>query len=110
MRLLLDECISKRLAREFPGHHVRTVQQSGWSALKNGRLLSLAQAEFDVFVTLDQNLEYQQHVAGFDIAVLVLVSRSNNIDDLRPLRPRARALLSDLRPGLVVRVEREADA
>lgn len=110
MRLLLDECIPRQLAREFPGHSVQTVQQAGWSSLKNGRLLTLAQADFDVFVTVDQNLEYQQHIVGFDIAVLVLVSPSNNIDDLRPLMPRARTILSDLRPGLVVRVEREADA
>jgi hypothetical protein len=104
VRLLLDECIPKRLGREFPDHQVRSVQQAGWGGLTNGRLLAAAQQDFDAFVTVDQNLRFQQNLSGFAIAVVVLEAASNDIEDLRPLIPRVRALLPDLRPGQVVRV------
>jgi len=107
VRLLLDECIPKRLNREFTEHEVRTVQQAGWSGLANGRLLSAAEHDFDVFITVDQSLRFQQNVSGFAIAVVVLEARSNDIEDLRPLVPRVRALLAELRPGQVIRVSGE---
>jgi predicted nuclease of predicted toxin-antitoxin system len=110
VRILLDECIPKRLARELTDHQVRTVQQCGWSALKNGRLMELAQREFEAFVTVDQNLQYQQKVSGFEIAVVVLVAKSNDIDDLRPLMPQVRSILTDLRVGAVVRIEISGDS
>ena len=107
MRLLLDECIPKRLGREFPEHEVRTVPQAGWSGLENGQLLSAAQQEFDVFITVDQGLRFQQNISGFAIAVVVLEARSNDIEDLRPLVPRIRAPLAELLPGQVIRVSGE---
>ena len=62
MRILLDECLPRRLRRGLPGHEVRTVQELGWAGTKNGALLRRAMAEgFEVFVTVDRNLEYQQH-------------------------------------------------
>ena len=104
MRLLLDECIPKRLCRELAEHDVRTVQQSGWGGLTNGRLLVAAQQDFDVFLTVDQNLRFQQNISGFEIAVVVLEAPSNDIEDLRPLIPRVLALIPQLRPGQVLRV------
>ncbi len=59
MKVLLDECIDQRLAAEIADHEVKTVPQMGWANLKNGQLLTLAQAEFDVFITVDRNLPHQ---------------------------------------------------
>jgi predicted nuclease of predicted toxin-antitoxin system len=88
VRVLLDECLPRRLKRELVGHDARTVPEMGWASKRNGELLALAAAEFDVFLTADRNLSYQQGVSAFDIAVVVLVAPSNSIEDLRPLAPR----------------------
>ena len=59
MKILLDECIDRRLAKEIVGHDVKTVPQMGWATIKNGELLSLAEKEFDIFLTIDRNLSFQ---------------------------------------------------
>lgn len=69
MRILLDECIDRRLVRDLVGHEVKTAPQMGWSGVKNGQLLALAAVEFDVFITVDRNLSFQQNLPKFDIAV-----------------------------------------
>ena len=91
MRVLLDECVDWRLGRELAPHEVKTARQMGWTALRNGELLALASAEFDVFVTVDRNLSFQQDMVSFRIAVIVLRARTNRLADLRPL---VRSLLS----------------
>jgi predicted nuclease of predicted toxin-antitoxin system len=101
MKLLLDECIDRRLARGLPGHFVRTVPQMGWATIKNGRLLRLAEKEFDVFVTVDRNLSFQQHLPKFDIAVAVLRAKSNRVEDLQPLAALLLAALDKMKPGRV---------
>ena len=85
MKLLLDECIDRRLAKDLGGHDVRTVPQMGWAGIKNGALLTLAEAEFDVFITVDRNLSFQQNLPKVNIAVLVLKATSNRLADLKPL-------------------------
>ena len=90
VRVLLDECVSKKLRRELPDHDTRTVAEMGWSGTKNGPLLRRAAQEFDVFVTVDQGIEYQENLTGADLAVVIMVAPSNDIDDLRPLMPRVR--------------------
>lgn len=82
MKILLDECIDRKLAREFIGYEVKTVPQMGWAGVKNGQLLTLAEAEFDVFITVDRNLSFQQNLPKFDIAVIVLQAPSNRLTDL----------------------------
>jgi hypothetical protein len=62
MKVLLDECVPRKLRRELPEHEVLTVMEQGWSGIKNGKLLALAAPEFDVFLTIDQNLKYQQNL------------------------------------------------
>jgi hypothetical protein len=94
VRVLLDECIDRRFAQEIIGHEVSTVPQKGWAGIKNGDLLSLAQEEFDVFVTVDRNIAFQQNLRQFQIAVIVLQSQSNRLADLRPLIPKLQALLT----------------
>ena len=82
MNLLIDECLPRTLKRHLVGHECRTVQEMGWSGKKNNVLLSLAEPEFDVLVTIDQGMEYQQNLANRKIALLVLGARSNQIEDL----------------------------
>ena len=72
MRILLDECIDRRFAKELEGHEVMTVPQVGWAGIKNGELLTRAQSKFDAFVTVDRNLAFQQNIPQFTIAVVVL--------------------------------------
>ena len=99
MRVLLDECLPKRLKRELVGHDVKTAPEMGWASKRNGELLALAGGRFDVFLTADRNLSYQQDLSSFDIAVLVLVARSNRLDDLRPLVPKILEALLTARRG-----------
>ena len=84
MKILLDECIDRRFAAKLPSHEVKTVPQAGWAGVKNGQLMRLAENEFDVFITVDRNLSYQQNLPRFDIALIVLKAVSNRIDDLAP--------------------------
>ncbi len=77
MRILLDECIDRRLAKEIEGHEVVTVPQVGWAGIKNGALLTLAQQQFDVLVTVDRNLSFQQNLPQFNLAVVLLEAPTN---------------------------------
>jgi predicted nuclease of predicted toxin-antitoxin system len=99
MKLLLDECIDRKLAREFPGYEVKTVPQMGWAGVKNGQLLTLAESEFDVFITVDRNLSSQQNLPQFDIAVIILQASSNRLTDLKPLAPKVLAILATVTKG-----------
>ena len=99
MKLLLDECIDRRLAGALAWHEVKTVPQMGWSGIKNGELLGLAEAAFDVFITVDRNLSFQQNLPKFNIAVLVLHAPSNRLADLRPLIPKVLSILPTLSKG-----------
>jgi predicted nuclease of predicted toxin-antitoxin system len=99
VRVLLDECLPRRLKRELPGHDVRTAPEMGWASKRNGELLQLAQRDFDIFLTVDGNLQHEQNLASFDIAVIVLVARSNRLDDLRPLMNTVRETLSIAKRG-----------
>jgi Domain of unknown function (DUF5615) len=93
MKLLLDECIDRKFAKEFVDYEIKTVPQMGWAGIKNGELLALAQAEFDVFITVDRNLSFQQNLSQFDIAVIVLQAPSNRLADLQPLAPQILAIV-----------------
>jgi predicted nuclease of predicted toxin-antitoxin system len=104
VRVLLDECLPRRLKRELVGHDARTVPEMGWASKRNGELLALAAPEFDVFLTVDRNLSYQQDVSAFDIAIVVVVARSNSIEDLRPLTPRIVDALANAQRGRVTLV------
>ena len=103
MRILLDESLPRRLARLLPGHEVRTAQM-GWSGTRNGPLLELAAPDFDVLLTADQNLEYQQNLQALPIAVAVLVAANNRIESLQPLVPALLRSLRSLRRGELIRI------
>ena len=105
MRVLLDEQRPRHLARELTGHQVRTVQQEGWAGVKNGELLQrAAMSAFDVLITADQNLEFQQNLTQAPLGVVVLVARSLALEDLRPLVPAALDAIGRVRPGEIIRV------
>jgi hypothetical protein len=104
MRILLDESPPQELRNELPEHTVVTVAAARWSGLKNGDLLLQAADRFDVFVTADQNLQFQQNLSKLPIAVLVLVAVSNRIELLRPLIPGLRSALNALQPRMLVRI------
>lgn len=93
MHILIDECLPKKLKRELTGHTVFMVQEKGWAGMKNGELLLRAEKEFDVWVTADQNIEYQQNLKHFDIAVVVLVAPRNALEVLLPLVPQLQKVL-----------------
>ena len=110
MRVLLDECVDRRLAADIQGHDVKTVPEAGWAALKNGDLLSRAQHEFGALVTTDRNLPFQQDLSRFSIAVIVLRAQSNRVTDLRRLIPGLLAALPVARRGAVTWVGAEQRA
>jgi predicted nuclease of predicted toxin-antitoxin system len=105
MRLLIDECVDERLRNSFPGHDCQTARYAKLAGLKNGDLLSAAEAaDFDVLVTVDQSIPDQQNLEDRKIALLILSAPTNRLRDLRPLIPAALAVLDAIRPGQVVRV------
>ncbi len=87
MRILLDESLPNDLAWLIFDHQVSTVRHEGWTSVTNGKLLALAATKFDVFITADRNLEFQQNLAKLPIAVVILVARKNRVQDLEPLLP-----------------------
>lgn len=105
MKVLLDECLPRKLKQELTGHEVATVPEMGWAGTKNGGLLQLAAPVFDVFVTIDQNLQYQQNLATVQIGIILLVAPDNRLETLRPLMPNAQGALQTIRPGDVIRVQ-----
>lgn len=101
MRVFLDECVDWRLSREIVGHDVKSARQMGWSAIRNGELLGLAAKEFDIFVTVDRNLSFQQNLPAFAIAVIVLRAHTNRLSALLLYVPQLLACIQTARPGTV---------
>ena len=104
MRILLDESLPRNLKLELPGHDAQTVQKRGWSGLKNGELLREASREFQVFLTGDRNLEFQQNLTTLPIAVIVMVAVNNRIETLRSLVPDVLKALRTIQLGQLVRI------
>jgi len=104
MRVLLDECVPRALRKELLGHDVMTVAEAGWAGVKNGELLQLAARQFDVLLTIDRNLEYQQNFSELALAVVVVHALSNDIAVLRPLMPAVLAAVPSAKPGTVAHI------
>jgi hypothetical protein len=85
VNILLDECVPARFALSLVGHAVTTVPKRGWSGIKNGELLELAEKEFDVFVTVDRKLAAQQDLKRVRISVILIRARTNRLEHIRPL-------------------------
>ena len=104
MRVLLDERVPRALSKDLPGYDVKTIGEAGWAGVKNGALLQLVETAFDVLLTADRNLEYQQNFSDLKIAVVVIEAPSNDVEVLRPLMPEVREAISKAQPGIVTRV------
>lgn len=107
MRILLDEDIPRRLGSLLTGHQTETVPRNGWSGIKNGKLLALAATTFDVFLTMDQNIEFQQNLATLPIAILVVEALSNRMGHLQPLVPEILKELNHIPAKTLRRVKRQ---
>ncbi|MBK9526819.1 MAG: hypothetical protein IPO41_00460 [Acidobacteria bacterium] len=102
MNLLLDECVTNYLKPDLVGHTVSTIDEAGFKGLKNGTLLAAASPVFDVLITVDQNLRFQQNIENFDIAILVFRAGRSTYPFLKPLVPQALAALETISPGDIV--------
>ena len=101
MRILLDECVNPRIRLAFPADEVKTVSEMGWCSLSNGKLINAASPHFDVFVTLDQNLQFQNPTARYPLGILVLVSHLNTLKAYRPQFAEIRDSAMRAKPGQV---------
>jgi hypothetical protein len=106
LRIPLDECVPRRLKRSFRGHQlVLTVPDAGLSGLKNGQLLRRIVDRFDLFITTDKSIQYQQNLSAWAIAFVLLRARSNDIADIEPLVPKLLARLHEVAPGKLLVIE-----
>jgi len=100
--VLLDESLPRQLAFELSEFDVRTVSQQNWTGLSNGQLLRKAEADgFDVFVTADQNLRYQQNLSKSSLGIVVIAARSNRIQELKPLVPEIKDGIKTVKQGQI---------
>jgi hypothetical protein len=97
MRILLDECVPWPMHKLLAGHECTTAQKRGWGGIKNGDLLRLAEGEFDLFVTSDQNIRYQQNLAGRRLPILEL--STNDLRRIRAAAPEILAAIVAIQPG-----------
>ncbi len=106
MRVLIDECLPAGLKGTLTpmGHECETVRRAGYGSKKNGELLSIAEGRWDVLLTSDRNIKYQQNLAGRNISILVLIAKTNRMKDLLPLMPACAQALLTITPGRVVDV------
>jgi predicted nuclease of predicted toxin-antitoxin system len=104
MKLLLDECTPRRLLLDFAGHDAQTVEDAGFKGLKNGTLLQRASTAFDVLITVDQNIPFQQNAVNLPLAVIILGASSNRYSDLRMLVPRVLEVLPRIKAGEILTV------
>jgi hypothetical protein len=105
-KLLLDECIPRKFKNHLRGHECLTVPEAGWAGKKNGELLALAEnAGFQVFISLDQGIGYQQNLTGRNISVILLRAKSNRLDDLLPLASRLLPVLESIARGQLVQIQ-----
>jgi hypothetical protein len=109
MRVLLDECLPRRLKADLAEHEVRTAQEEGWAGLKNGALLQAAAGRFDVLLTVDRSIAFQQNLRGLSIGILAMVVPSNRLVDIRPLMAQVRKSLPRVRPGQLLRLSGRRD-
>ena len=104
MRVLLDECLPRRLTRELRNHDVRTVPEMGWAGKRDSELMELMKGQFDAFVTVDNGIPYQQNLRYSEVVIVLLSAESNRFETLRPLMPKVREALETAQSGNLIRV------
>jgi predicted nuclease of predicted toxin-antitoxin system len=103
VKVLVDECVPLKLVRLLTGHTFSTVQQKDWDGFTNGKLLALAEPVFDLFLTSDRNLRYQQNLKGRKIAILLL--STNHWPTMKKQVPLVQTALDKIRPKEFLRLE-----
>lgn len=104
MKVLLDECVTHYLKRDFAGQDVFTVEEAGFKGLKNGQLLQAASGKYDVLITVDRNLQYQQNLKNIGVAVIILKAQRSTYPMLKPLMPQVLLLLGRIKEGEIVTI------
>ena len=105
MRILLDECLPRRLKRHFRSYGlVLTVTDAGLSSYTNGRLLRRISGNFNVFITIDKSMQHQQNLAGRKLAIVIIRARTNRLIDLEPHFPACAEALKVIHPGQIIEV------
>lgn len=106
MRILIDECVDPRIKQLLDGHEVANVHECGWGGLDDALLLLRAQDSFDILLTLDRKLEFQQNISKLRLGLLVVQVPKNQIAFYRAIRAEILAAVSEIRPGKVLHVAR----
>lgn len=104
MKILIDECLPRKLKRELLEYDVQTVPEAGWAGKKNGELLRLMAGTFDVFITVDSNMQYQQAIERMTVGFVVLTALNNKLETLLALMPEVKEVLKTIQPGKIVKV------
>ncbi len=107
-RVIIDECLPRRLRTILPEHDVVTVPEAGFAGLKNGKLLKEISGNFDVFLTIDANLEYQQNLSSIDFGIVVIHSKTNRLSDIEPFSDEISAAVSEIEAGQICDVPRNS--
>lgn len=106
MKILLDECVTKRLKRYLPNHETFTVTEMGWSGLKNGKLMSKAvENSFDILLTIDKNLSFQQNLKNYLLSVVILNTATSKLEDILLLLPQFFERIEEYKKGKAYLIE-----
>ena len=103
MRVLFDTCVPRPLRKSLLGHEIKTAQEMGWDRLRNGDLIQVAEEAFDVLVTSDQKLKYQQNLTGRKIGIIILPT--NHLRAVLELAPKVAGALSEVSPGILLEIQ-----
>ena len=107
MKILLDECVTKKIRTLLPEHKVYTIGQMGWAGLKNGKLLTKAvESKFDILLTIDKNISYQQNISKYLISLVVLNVDDSNIETLIDFIPNFNKQIKNIEKGKTYLIER----
>ncbi len=102
MKLLLDECVPRRLKREFSEYVVSTIDEAGFKGLRNGNLILAACGSFKILITVDKNIRHQQNTDDLPIAIVILSAKSNRYESLLPLIPETLRILGEIKIGEII--------
>ena len=106
MKLLLDECVTVDLKKDLAEHEVRTVVEASYKGLKNGNLLRAAAGQYDVLITVDRNLPFQQNIGSLPIAILIIDAGGITYSHLKTLSLKVHNALINIRPGQIITVSK----
>ena len=98
MRIILDECLPRRLLRDIPDHMVTTVPRQGWAGVTNGALLKRVEPDFDIFITMDSSIVPQQNLNGLQICLIILHGPNSRYETLQPLLPQIQNAIAQAKP------------